>query len=74
MAKNIVVFSDGTGQEGGKKNNTNIYKIFNMIEDRTSRQIAFYDPGLGTGMLKITGNISGMGISRNIQQCYKFIF
>ena len=22
-----------------------------MIVDRTSRQIAFYDPGLGTGML-----------------------
>ena len=33
MAKNIVVFSDGTGQEGGKGNNTNVYKLFNMIED-----------------------------------------
>ncbi len=74
MPKNIVIFSDGTGQEGGEGHNTNIYKLFNMIEDRTSRQIAFYDPGLGTGWRKITGNISGKGISRNIQQCYEFIF
>lgn len=74
MPKNIVVFSDGTGQEGGKGNNTNVYKLFNMVEDRTENQISFYDRGLGTGWRKITGNISGMGISRNIYECYKFVF
>jgi uncharacterized protein (DUF2235 family) len=74
MSKNIVVFSDGTGQEGGKRFNTNIYKMFNMVEDRTPQQIAFYDRGLGTGWQKITGNVGGKGISRNIQQCYTFIF
>ena len=74
MAKNIVVLCDGTGQEGGTGRNTNVYKLFNMLEDRTSRQIAFYDPGIGTGWRKITGNIGGMGISRNIRQCYRFIF
>jgi len=74
MSKNIIVFSDGTGQEGGKGNNTNVYKIFNIIEDRTQKQIVFYDPGLGTGFIKITGNISGAGISRNIRECYEFLF
>ncbi len=74
MPKNIVVFSDGTGQEGGVSHNTNVYKSFNMIEDRTPRQIAFYDPGLGTNWQKLGGKISGMGISKNIQQCYRFIF
>ena len=74
MPKNIVVFSDGTGQEGGKGNNTNVYKLFNMLEDRTENQITFYDRGLGTGWRKITGNISGMGISHNICECYHFIF
>jgi uncharacterized protein (DUF2235 family) len=74
MPKNIVVFSDGTGQEGGKGNNTNVYKLFNLIEDRTENQISFYDRGLGTGWRKITGNISGMGISKNIYECYQFIF
>ncbi len=74
MSKIILVFSDGTGQEGGVRNDTNIYKIFKMVEDRTSNQIAFYDRGIGTGWRKVTGNIGGMGISRNIQECYRFIF
>lgn len=74
MPKNIVVFSDGTGQEGGEGNNTNVYKLFNMVEDRTENQITFYDRGLGTGWRKVTGNISGMGISKNIYECYHFIF
>jgi len=74
MPKNIVVLSDGTGQEGGKGNNTNVYKLFNMVEDRTAYQITFYDRGLGTGWRRFTGNVAGMGISQNIFECYKFIF
>lgn len=74
MPKNIVVFSDGTGQEGGVGDNTNIYKLFNMIEDRTQQQISFYDRGLGTGWRKVSGNVSGAGISQNIMECYSFIF
>ena len=74
MEKNIVVFSDGTGQEGGRGHNTNVYKLFNMIEDRTDRQVIYYDRGLGTGWRKVTGTVTGMGISKNIRDCYEFIF
>jgi uncharacterized protein (DUF2235 family) len=74
MPKNIVIFSDGTGQEGGTRANTNIYKLFNMIEDRTLKQISFYDRGLGTGWRKLSGNVGGAGISKNITECYTFIF
>jgi len=74
MSKNIVIFSDGTGQEGGKGNNSNVYKLFNMCEDRTDRQINFYDSGLGTGWRKVSGNAFGAGISKNIIECYTFIF
>lgn len=74
MARNIVVLSDGTGQEGGKGENTNVYKLFNMIEDRTRNQIAFYDPGLGTRGAKLMGMASGFGVSKNIKDCYSFIF
>jgi len=49
MSKNIVVFSDGTGKDGGKGESTNVYKTFNMVLDRSAGQIAFYDRGLGTG-------------------------
>ncbi len=74
MAKNIVVFSDGTGQEGGKGFNSNVYKLFNMVEDRSAQQVAFYDRGLGTGWRKLLGQTTGLGISRNIKDCYRFIF
>jgi len=74
MHKNIVVFSDGTGQEGGKKHSTNVYKLFNMVLDRSTEQVAFYDRGLGTGWRKVTGNVAGAGISENIRECYEFIF
>jgi uncharacterized protein (DUF2235 family) len=74
MGKNIVIFSDGTGQKGGVGYNTNVYKLFNMVEDRTSRQIVYYDPGLGTDWRKITGAITGRGFSRNLLDCYRFIF
>ncbi|MCL1587049.1 MAG: DUF2235 domain-containing protein [Actinomycetia bacterium] len=75
MGKNIVILSDGTGQEGGKKEgkNSNVYQLFNMLEDRTDEQIVFYDPGLGTGFRKVTGNVGGMGISHNIKEAYAFL-
>lgn len=74
MPKNIVVFSDGTGQEGGAGNDTNVYKLFNAVLDRSPEQIAFYDRGLGTGGRKLLGMATGMGISRNICECYQFVF
>ena len=57
MPKNIVIFSDGTGQAGGinfDEARTNVYKLFRACrvgpETRIdpSEQIAFYDPGLGS--------------------------
>ena len=74
MAKNIVVLSDGTGQEGGAGNPTNVYQTFRMLENRTNRQVVFYDRGVGTGWRKLTGNVGGGGISRNIRECYEFMF
>jgi len=74
MPKNIVVLSDGTGQEGGKGHDTNVYKLFRMLEDRTDKQVVFYDEGLGTDWRKISGNAFGVGFSKNLLQCYQFIF
>jgi hypothetical protein len=57
MAKNIVIFSDGTGQAGGitfDEVRTNVYKLYRACRvgpDTTidpSEQVAFYDPGLGS--------------------------
>jgi len=57
MSKNILVFSDGTGQAGGltpDQNISNIYKLYratrcspeNNIDPH--QQLTFYDPGLGS--------------------------
>jgi uncharacterized protein (DUF2235 family) len=73
--KNILVFSDGTGQQGGKNPDTNVYKLFRMVENRTEKQIAFYDKGLGSNWAgNLAGNAAGWGISKNILECYHFIF
>jgi len=74
MSRNIVVLSDGTGQVGGKGRDTNVYKLFRMLEDRTDQQIVFYDQGLGTDGRPISGNAFGAGFRNNLLQCYKFIF
>lgn len=74
MPKNIVILADGTGQEGGKGYNTNVYKIFNIIEDRSPNQIVYYDPGLGTSGFKRLKQATGLGISKNIKDCYQFLF
>lgn len=72
--KNIVVFSDGTGQEGGKGANSNVYKLFNMVENRTNKQVVFYDKGIGSGKLDKLFALTGRGFSKNILDCYRFIF
>ncbi len=73
MTKNIVILSDGTAQEGGRGHDTNVYKLFRLLESRSPEQLVFYDPGLGTDWRKLTGNAAGMGITRNILECYGFI-
>ncbi len=74
MAKNIVILSDGTGQKGGINESTNVYKLFNFLEDRTSRQVVFYDPGIGTDFRGLFGAITGRGFTENLLQCYRFLF
>lgn len=57
MAKNIVIFADGTGQAGGVRPDqrlSNVYKLYRATRTGPdssidpARQVAFYDAGLGT--------------------------
>lgn len=72
MAKNIVIFSDGTGQGGGllpDENRSNVYKLFRaarICPDTTidpAEQVAFYDVGLGS---KAAGSTIKIGWWRRI--------
>ena len=58
MAKNILIFSDGTGQIGGVRPDqrlSNVYKLYRATRPGPTSpidpllQVAFYDPGLGKG-------------------------
>ncbi|NOY67324.1 MAG: DUF2235 domain-containing protein [Gammaproteobacteria bacterium] len=73
MPKNIIVLSDGTGQKGGQGDNTNIYKLFNMLLKQPPEQVVFYDEGIGTGTRKFISLLTGLGFSKNIQDGYRFI-
>ena len=47
MGKNIIICLDGTGNQPGK-NNSNVARLFRMLERKPGEQIAYYDPGVGT--------------------------
>jgi len=95
MSKNVLIYSDGTGQAGGlfvDETRSNVYKLYrgtrvgpdSMIDPQ--RQLAFYDPGLGSatdgsqikiGFARKVYNLisqgTGLGITRNIIDCYAAI-
>src|ERR1700730_1347305 len=57
MARNILIFADGTGNEGGllpDESRTNVYKLYRATRTGPdsivdpSKQLAFYVPGIGT--------------------------
>ncbi len=92
MPKNILIFSDGTGMAGGitfDEDRTNVYKMYRATRCGPDscidpdKQIAFYDPGLGspadrgfifgkTGrrVYNLVSQATGLGLTANIIDCY----
>ena len=78
MPKNIVICSDGTGNRGGKTRGTNVWRIFNAVDRHNgpTRQITFYDDGVGTQdwrWVRLLAGAFGWGLSRNIREAYAFL-
>ncbi|MGH9842262.1 MAG: DUF2235 domain-containing protein [Blastocatellia bacterium] len=72
MAKNVVVCCDGTGNEFGV-HNTNVVRLFQIMEKNTDAQVAYYDPGVGTFGAELLGLATGYGITRNIKDAYEYL-
>ena len=92
MSKNILIFSDGTGQAGGlmpDEARSNVYKLYRAArcgpdtDIDPSKQLTFYDPGLGSKadgakikfevgrrIYNFLAQATGLGITRNIIDCY----
>jgi uncharacterized protein (DUF2235 family) len=83
VTKNIVICCDGTWNTADQQANgtacpTNVIKIARSVlpvrADGTP-QIVFYLQGVGTqrGLDRLFGGAFGIGLSRNIQEAYRFI-
>jgi len=84
ISKNIIICCDGTGNEYCETN-TNIVRLFEIIEKNNPGQIAYYDPGVGTigsraavtrigkKITRILGLAFGLGMTRNIEEAYEFL-
>ena len=83
MPKNILIFSDGTGQAGGIPGvlPSNVYKLYRACPVIPGIQETFYDPGLGSPsdgahwrrwrqIYNVISQATGLGISWNIVDCY----
>ena len=77
MNKKIVLFSDGTGNSSSMAHKTNVWRAYQALDRRPgSRQIAFYDNGVGTSPfrpLALLGLAFGFGLARNVKEIYRFV-
>ena len=78
-SRNIVLFSDGTGNSSVSAQKSNVWRLYQALDlnpdPRGSRQqLAFYDDGVGTQgfkPLQLLGGAFGWGLSRNVRQLYE---
>ena len=83
MPKRIVICSDGTWNTPDRKDHgvycpTNVVKMARAIAPAApdgTAQVVFYDQGVGTswGLDRLTGGAFGTGLSKNVQDAYRFL-
>jgi uncharacterized protein (DUF2235 family) len=82
MPKRIVICADGTWntpdqKDGDEVHPSNVTKTALCVapcDKNGMPQIVYYDKGVGTEWYdRIRGGISGVGISKNIKQAYRFL-
>ena len=86
LPRNIIVCADGTGNKGGSSPDSNVYRVYKMVDKYykgkckdgvdVEEQILFYDNGVGTGKNKYVRAISagvGLGFKHNVCDLYKFL-
>jgi uncharacterized protein (DUF2235 family) len=85
MPKNVVLCCDGTANEFAQ-DRTNVVKLFSALEPHnSSRQVAYYHPGLGTmepaaeispirrQIARVLGQAVGYGLEFDIRDAYAFV-
>jgi uncharacterized protein (DUF2235 family) len=64
MGKNIVLFSDGTGNSSASPFKTNVWRLYqeprkNPEDPKTPEQLVYYDNGVGTENFKPIAAVGG---------------
>lgn len=86
MAKNIVLCLDGTGNQLKARGNTNVVQLYQLLDlADPARQIAYYDPGVGTfsaqgawtpwarWITRVAGLAFGSGLRANLAEAYTYL-
>ncbi len=82
MTKRLVVGTDGTWnvpdrKDRGEVRPSNVVKMVLAVAPRDNHgveQVVYYGKGVGTGAFeRVRGGVLGWGLSRNIQDAYRFI-
>jgi uncharacterized protein (DUF2235 family) len=86
MGKNIVLCLDGTGNEVRAQGVTNVFKIVELLDlGDPAKQVAFYDPGVGTlaapaawtrgarALSRLAGLALGHGLRQNLGDAYGYL-
>ncbi|MBE9229199.1 DUF2235 domain-containing protein [Phormidium sp. LEGE 05292] len=74
--KRLVICCDGTWQNLTSPYPSNVVKLAQAVKPIASdgvAQIVFYDEGIGTEYQKVMGGAAGIGIDKNIEDCYRFL-
>lgn len=84
--RNLVICLDGTGNQLKATGNTNVVRLFEMLDlSDPGRQIAYYDPGVGTfsaagtwtapgrWLSRVFGLAFGAGMKTNLAEAYTYL-
>ncbi|MCP3468275.1 DUF2235 domain-containing protein [Bradyrhizobium sp. CCGUVB23] len=76
MTKSIFLLADGTGNAAASPFKTNVWRLYQAIDQTGANQIAFYNDGVGTETfkpLRALGGAFGIGLARDVKDLYQFL-
>lgn len=74
--KHIVICADGTWQSPESDTATHVLRLAESVAPVSASgvpQVVYYDWGVGSDGDRLSGGITGKGIDKNIQDCYRFV-